>query len=283
MVLGLLPVVREAGINAMLRVESSRHARCERDALVGGAENRVESEAGGSDAGCVCRTELGLRPACAEKARIEEEGRAATRLQGELAEAEHLQVQRHVDEVPLEGLQGRCRRCTGGGRGGLRLLSADGVDRISKAHGCRCWVRRGGDAAGDRQQESVAIVGDGSTATRLEISSLGTDSWRQEPSTGVHPAYGFDGGDVRGADDQAHVVVAIPMLARNRKLRDALEDATTVSNGLQRLDVGGGGVRCLAQDKGTLFRTVALRHRWVNKWRERIPTHVRREGDGVGS
>src|SRR4051794_31817754 len=113
MVLGFLAVEAEGHIVTELG-KGDRRGRGQGDALVGGAEDHVEADAGRQRRLGVVPRELAQLEAVVEKAGVEEVRGQPPRLRPEFAEPEHPGADRKLDELPPEILASR----RGGGSGG---------------------------------------------------------------------------------------------------------------------------------------------------------------------
>mmetsp|Transcript_2622 Transcript_2622/g.3550 ORF Transcript_2622/g.3550 Transcript_2622/m.3550 type:complete len:497 (-) Transcript_2622:76-1566(-) len=267
-VLGLLPVVHEVLVDAIVRGKAHRHGRDQRDALVGGAEQHVELHAAAHDGLGVEPPEPQQRLARAEQPGVEEVRRHPAGLERELPEAQHLLLQRELDELLLVGQDGLA------GRALLRLrnlLPPRGVDLLPEALGRRRLVRRPRDAPRDGHQQPAALGVQPRQAGRLQVAPLEPHPGREDPDGRRGGARAGERGSVRGADHQPDGVVRVPGGGDQR--RHLLVQQPALLGEGQRLQVAGGGVGGLAQHEGPPPGPQEGAHA--------VEAHVRRERDRV--
>src|SRR5690606_10695308 len=135
--LGFLAVEGDRQVASAPRVLACQCGR-QRDALVGGAEQQVEPDAGGVDRVRVTGGEPGQGGARVEASGIEEVGAGAPRLEGELAKAQRVGAKREVEEAGAVVVQG-------GGGGWLGKADDNGARGTDPAGGT--LSSRGGTAA----------------------------------------------------------------------------------------------------------------------------------------
>mmetsp|Transcript_6070 Transcript_6070/g.9196 ORF Transcript_6070/g.9196 Transcript_6070/m.9196 type:complete len:465 (+) Transcript_6070:491-1885(+) len=294
-VLGLLAVVGKPLVQVIVLGQAHAHCRHQRNALVGGAEEHVELDAGPHN-------RLGIVPAqlhqClprAEQTCVEKVRRLAPGLQRKLPKLEHLLLQAEGHELLLvrEHLrpvrQAHARVWV---RVGFLELSGL-VDLVPQAQGRGAGILRLGYFSGDRQEETHAIVAEPSLTSFSQVSPLCPYTWGEYPHGPVDVAHPAQGSHVSGPHHQPHIIRLVPLPRQLRHLLvqhpgaggggrggSGFEAVFAASGGLSgplgqhRLQVRTGGVGGLAEHKHAPV--------WVLDERpDGVEPHVGRQRDGV--